>query len=435
MRILFSYNLVEVKSDFCGEKVSRLNSTENTELRLKRHILESVVLNIKDMSSSSDEERHGADGGNMNGSADGGLLRSSSDRYPRTPKCARCRNHGVVSALKGHKRYCRWRDCMCAKCTLIAERQRVMAAQVALRRQQAQEENEAREMGVLYGPSGLLQINPDCASMFPDAAKSVDGTQKVNADDEPETDSPPSSKRQKLEQNEESGRLSVSSDDSRSISPSYSDDRRYHGDRPPSTSKTPHSGPLEELPSVYDRNGRLSENWLLNFAQSQNGSKKTQQPIDVLCRIFPQKKRNVLELILQGCGGDTVQAIEQVVATQRQEESAASGMLYAGLSHNHMTNHLQSSIFKSAFSPLPTFSAANALSTMRYAWGGAAGNRLALTMPYQHFLPGLSMGSSFGYGPLSNSADKISPYSMYPFWAGKPFGTKEVEKSPGCVSD
>lgn len=52
------------------------------------------------------------------------------------PNCNKCKNHGVVNPLSGHKRYCQFRDCVCELCLLTEERRRVMAAQTRQKRAQ-----------------------------------------------------------------------------------------------------------------------------------------------------------------------------------------------------------------------------------------------------------------------------------------------------------
>ena len=73
----------------------------------------------------------------------------SAVRTRKQLKCSRCRNHGVLAALKGHKKSCPYRSCVCSKCRLVGERQRIIAAQMALDRGSPSKRQE-KESRLLY---------------------------------------------------------------------------------------------------------------------------------------------------------------------------------------------------------------------------------------------------------------------------------------------
>lgn len=59
--------------------------------------------------------------------------------------CARCRNHGIMNMLKGHKKACIFKQCNCEKCLVTKDRQSFIAKEIAMHRYEIKNKTDSNE--------------------------------------------------------------------------------------------------------------------------------------------------------------------------------------------------------------------------------------------------------------------------------------------------
>ncbi|XP_071587315.1 doublesex- and mab-3-related transcription factor 3 [Heliangelus exortis] len=334
----------------------------------------------------------------------------------RTPKCARCRNHGVLSWLKGHKRYCRFKDCTCEKCILIIERQRVMAAQVALRRQQANESLESLlpdSLRALPGPPGSAEPPapppgpPPCAAP-PRAPAELPAAAALRWAAEPPPALP--GPLPKADMNEERLGDASGADSAETYSDKDTDQRSSPDMTKAKNCFTPESPEIvsvDEVGYAVQKNGGTTEsrpdspkyhpeqNHLLIEGPSGTVSlpfslKANRPPLEVLKKIFPNQKPTVLELILKGCGGDLVSAVEVLLSSRssvaggERTSTESDGLVLP--SNGHIFEHTLSS-YPISSSKWSVGSAFRVPDTLRFSADSSNVVPNPLAVPLQHPFP------------------------------------------------
>ncbi|XP_063843825.1 doublesex and mab-3 related transcription factor 3, truncated-like isoform X2 [Scylla paramamosain] len=280
----------------------------------------------------------------MNGvGGGGGLGYPTTEKGARKPKCARCRNHGMISWLKGHKRHCKFKDCTCARCNLIAERQRVMAAQVALKRQQAAEDAIAISFRVAatgtacpYLPQGPIFGLPVTEPLVKEGE---DGPEEERPESVTSPTISPAMSPTSTSTTTTAG-AAASEDDTGHTPPrpsthhmvTHMDHVAAHSGPSQVPAEPPREAPLtpaapqpETRPPTVEAPG-MSES-PVDAPQSAEGGAESREVtevrredaasmdgVDILLRIFPGERRGVLELVLSGCGGDLLRAIEHFLS-------------------------------------------------------------------------------------------------------------------------
>lgn len=101
-------------------EIKNKNETEN-------NIRQGLKLNLVRSKSSENKSPHSVDMWITKGRS---RRQSSIGEVRKDQNCSRCRNHGVVQLLRGHKNACLYVDCICDKCEITKKRREIMAKQI-----------------------------------------------------------------------------------------------------------------------------------------------------------------------------------------------------------------------------------------------------------------------------------------------------------------